>query len=576
MSRALTRKKKWWESAVFYEVFLRSFCDGNADGIGDLPGLIRRLDYLQELGIDALYLSSHYPSPFRDGGFDITDFRGVDPAYGTLEDFKRLLDEVHDRGMYLVIDFVLNHTSDQHPWFQESRSSLGNPKQDWYVWQPPVEGGPPNNWQSVFHHSAWEFDSQAGRYYYHFFLKEQPDLNWRNPEVQEAMLGCMRFWLDLGVDGFRLDAVGTVFESPALEDFPAEYTLSLEEQVQELRASFPKPPGIEILAYLGFKREQMFKYQWEQPETHALMSVFRSLVDEYGDRVLLGETDRCVYYGNGTDRLHLIFNFPLFESSSLNPPWVRLNQRDRAAQMPPGAWPCNTLGNHDTSRVYTRYANGEHDEQLTRLHTALLLTLRGTPFLYYGDEIGMRDLDLRGVEQFRDVQGILAYRVMTGTFRVPDEEALALSNFLCRDKCRAPMQWDESANGGFCPDGVEPWLPVHPSYAREVNVTRQLEDAGSLLSFVRRLLRVRRQTPALQVGTYESVEPESKEYLAFWRSHEGQRCLVVLNMSDGEQALQVEHGAARMDVLFSSEPGGPVERNARHLVLEPFEILILE
>lgn len=573
-SQAASRTPRWWESAVFYEVFLRSFCDSNGDGIGDIPGLVSRLDYLRDLGVDAIYLCAHYPSPFCDGGFDVTDFRNVDPAYGTLDDFARLLDEVHARGMYLIIDFVLNHTSDRHPWFVESRSSRDNPRRDWYVWRAPVDGGPPNNWQSVFHDSAWELDPQTGHYYYHFFLKEQPDLNWRNPEVRQEMLDTMRFWLDLGVDGFRLDALGSVFEDPSLRSIPAEDTLTLAEQLGALRASFPGPPSRETLAYLGEKRARLYRRQSEQPETHELVNVFRSLVDTYDHRVLLGETDRCVYYGNGSDRAHMLYNFPLMETPALTPAWVRANLRDRAAEMPAGAWQCNTLSNHDSSRMHSRYAQGEHDAQRARVHIALLLTLPGTPILYYGDEIGMTDLVFHDPGQLRDGQGILAYRVMSEQFGLPPAEALAITNFLSRDKCRSPMQWDGSANGGFCPGDVAPWLPVHQSHAEGVHVAAQAGDAGSLLGFTRRLIHVRRRSPALQRGRYEPIHPDAEEHLSFVRTYEAETCLVMLNMSARAQPIQLERGWKHLEVLLSTAPEQGGDRSAARLTLAPFEVLV--
>ncbi len=573
MSKNFIRKSNWWQSAVFYEVFLRSFRDGNGDGIGDIPGLIERLDYLQELGIDAIYLSSHYPSPFFDGGFDITDFRDVDPTFGTLSDFRQLLEQVHARGMYLIIDFVLNHTSDQHPWFMQSRSSRDNPKRDWYVWHDPVDGGPPNNWQSVFHDSAWQLDPQTGQYYYHFFLKEQPDLNWHNPQVREAMLNSMRFWLDMGVDGFRMDAIGTVFEEPSLQDFPEEYRLSLEEQLNELRTTFPEPPSVETLAFLGFKRQQMYQHQWERPETHELMATFRSLVDDYDHRVLVGETDRCEYYGDGRDRLHLVFNFPLLDSSTLSPKWVRLNQRDRMAAIPASAWPCNILGNHDNVRIYDRYGDGTHNVQLAKVHTALLLTMRGTPFLYYGDEIGMSDVMLAEVGQFRDLQGIMAYQWMTEEYGLPAEEALPIANFLCRDTCRAPMQWDGSEHGGFCSITAEPWLPVHPNQRQGVHVEGQRADPNSLYSFVQRLLQLRRQTPALQSGGYEPVHTDAENYLAFMRVSAAGTCLIVLNMTATPCTVPLDYGWRGCELLLSSE-SGRASALGDELALAAFEVVI--
>jgi alpha-glucosidase len=302
---------KWWQRAVFYQIYPRSFADGNADGIGDFPGMTARLDYLRDLGIDAIWLSPHYPSPFLDCGYDISDFVDVGPEYGTLEDFTLFLHEAHARGIRVILDLVLNHTSDQHPWFVESRSSCNNPRRDWYIWRDSKDDGPPNNWVSIFGGSAWERDPRTGQYYYHAFLKEQPDLNWRNPEVKRAMWDVVRFWLDLGVDGFRLDAIATIFEHPALPDH-----------------SLPLAPDEVVNANMLPMEEyqQLMRFQIQQLGLHELMQELRALVDEYpGDRVLVGEDEDVAFHGTGDDELHLIFNFPLMRVERLSPAHIRAN-----------------------------------------------------------------------------------------------------------------------------------------------------------------------------------------------------------------------------------------------------------
>ncbi|MFQ5592634.1 MAG: alpha-glucosidase [Anaerolineae bacterium] len=598
---------KWWQKAVFYQIYPRSFADGDGDGIGDFQGMINRLDYLQDLGIDAIWLSPHYPSPIADCGYDISDYTAVAPEYGTLDDFQRFLDGAHQRGIRVILDLVLNHTSDQHPWFIESRSSRDNPKRDWYVWHDGVarsgdrsqhgerpQHGPPNNWYSGFGGSAWEYDPATGQYYYHFFLKEQPDLNWHNPKVRQAMFDAVRFWLDLGVDGFRLDAIGTIFEDPALPDHTAELSLP------ELYRASLTAGSEEEHEWLIEQREAMFRYQVEQPGVHELMRELRTLIDEYDDRVLVGETGEIAYYGDGHNELHLNFNFPLMwterpapagmTTKRFTPAWVRANQQERLAALPAGAWPCNTLGNHDAGRVYSRYGDGRNDAALARISLALMLTLRGTPFLYNGEEIGMTDLLLDDVSQFRDTLGLWVYHTAIHELGMPPTEALVTAARLSRDKCRTPMQWSSAPNGGFSPAGVSTWLPVNPNYGAGVNVADQQGDPGSLLNFYRRMLRVRKQTPALIAGDYTPLHEDAEDYLAFLRSSpstpsgvteggaSGQVCLVVLNMSEHPHTLSFDGptGGSTARLLFSSHARAGSTDALSQLTIAPFEIYIGE
>jgi alpha-glucosidase len=562
---------EWWQKAVFYQIYPRSFADGNGDGIGDLMGMIEKLDYLKDLGVNAIWLSPHFPSPLEDCGYDISDYCDVAPEYGTLDDFRRFLDGLHQRDMHLVLDLVLNHTSDQHAWFQESRSSKENPKRDWYIWRPGRDGGlPPNNWASTFGGSAWELDPLTSEYYYHFFFKGQPDLNWNNPQVREAMWQVVRFWLEMGVDGFRLDAVGTIFEDPALPDHDCPVSLDELYRLSQLARSEAERDAV------GKWWEQMFRHQHDFPEVHDLMRELRTLVDSYPGRVLIGETDDLAFYGNGTDELHLNFNFPLMRTQQLSPTWVRQNQQQRLGAMPPGAWPCNTLGNHDSPRLYNRFGNGKEDAQLARLNAALILTLRGTPFLYNGEEIGMTDGQLTDIHQFRDPLSLRAYRLSQELLGATPEEALALASQSGRDKCRLPMQWCNAPNGGFCPEGVQPWLPVKTDYAAGVNVAEQQLEKSSLWHFYRRLLHVRQQAPALQVGDYVVVDGDATDYLAFLRSMEQQRVLVVLNYSAQAQQLSFPALGQRGRILFSSQMEREGEVSLSEVRMSGFEVLVLE
>lgn len=565
---------KWWQKAVFYQIYPRSFADGNGDGIGDVPGMIVKLDYLADLGIEGLWISPHYPSPQADCGYDVADYCDVAPEYGTLDDFRLFLDEAHKRGLRVILDMVFNHTSDQHAWFLESKSSRDNPKRDWYIWRdgkvgPNGERLPPNNWEASFTGSAWEYDPTTDQYYYHFFLKEQPDLNWRNPEVRAAMWDAVRFWLEMGVDGFRLDAIGTIFEDPDMPDH--ETGLSLVELYQLSQAAQTE----EEREAVGEKWEALFAYQVDRAdEMHPLMKELRKVVDTYPDKVLVAEDSNIAYHGSGDDELHLVFNFPLMRIEGLlTPAHIRKNQAERLAELPEGAWPCNTLGNHDSSRVKSAFGDGVHDDALARLSLALMLTLRGTPFIYNGEEIGMTDAVFTDIAQLRDMMAVRQYELATG-MGMPADEAAAMACAHTRDRCRTPLQWQNAPNAGFSPAGVETWLPVNSNYAEGINVEEEQGDPASMLSFTRQMLALRRATPALIAGDYTSLLEDHAECLCFLRTFEGQTCLVVLNFSDKEQSLTFE-GLHAQRLLFSSARRlGPGDLQA--LEITPFEIYIAE
>jgi alpha-glucosidase len=462
-----------------------------------------------------------------------------------------------------VLDLVLNHTSHLHSWFLESKSSRDNPKRDWYIWRSGRDGGPPNNWVSSFGGAGWEYDAATEQYYYHYFFKEQPDLNWRNPEVKQAMFEAVRFWLDMGVDGFRLDAIGTIYEDPAMPDHTAELTL------HELQSRGREAKTPEEHAYLHKQWVALMGAQVDLPEVHDLMKDLRQVIDEYDDRVLIGETDDIQFHGSGDDELHMVFNFPMMRTDKLTPEHIRVNQTLRLEALPEGAWPCNTLGNHDSPRVLTRFGDGEHDEALARLSLALMLTLRGTPFLYNGEEIGMSDFYLSDISEFRDFIGTWLYaaELEDGT---PQATAFEHAVKYTRDKCRTPMQWAAAANGGFSPAGVQPWLPVNPNWEQGVNVESQLNDPASMLAFYRRLIAIRQATPALVGGDYKEVKT-AEAVLAFTRGLPEQTCFVALNYSAEAQAVEVPGKAKR--VVYSST--GRIEAG-ESMRLEPFEILIVE
>ncbi len=476
----------WWQRGVVYQIYPRSFQDSNGDGIGDLIGIVDRLDHLRQLGVDALWISPIYPSPMADFGYDVSNYTDIHPIFGTLEDFDLLLREAHSRGLKVILDFVPNHTSDQHPWFLESRSSRDNPKRDWYIWHDPgPDGGPPNNWLSNFGGPGWTLDEHTGQYYYHAFLAEQPDLNWRNPEVVQAMLDVLRFWLDRGVDGFRVDVVWHLIKDEHFRDNPVNPYW--EEGMDPYQALIPR-------------------YTSDRPEVQEIITQMRRLFDEYEERVLIGEIylpiERLMhYYGEDLEGVHLPFNFQLILAEWDAPHLAQLIQ-EYEDSLPEGGWPNWVLGNHDQSRIASRIGR----EQAS-VAAMLLLTLRGTPTLYYGDEIGMRDVEIP-----RDrVQDPLEKNV----------PGLGLG----RDPERTPMQWSADARAGFTTG--EPWLPIASDYA-EVNVEAQLDDPTSILTLHRRLIELRRGEPALEIGRYRGLD-STGDVLAYLRSgRQGEDDFVVL------------------------------------------------
>ena len=534
----------WWQTGVIYQIYPRSFKDTNGNGIGDLAGIIEKLDYLREiLGVDAIWLSPFYPSPMKDFGYDVSDYTDVDRMFGDLATFEELLAQAHQRQLRIIIDLVVNHTSDQHAWFRESRTSRDNPKRDWYVWvDPKPDGSPPNNWLSVFGGSAWEWDEETGQYYLHSFLKEQPDLNYRNPEVRQAMANVMRFWLDRGVDGFRLDVAHYIMKDPELRDNPI--------------ASAPRQRGHRPLYEYD---TQIHLYDKGHADLHQVYREFRQVVDSYnGDwpRVTIGEVhifdldEWATYYGTELDEIHMPFNFKLLYSN-----WEAMTARavvdELEAALPDGAWPNYVLGNHDESRLASRIGKAQ-----ARVAAMLLLTLRGTPTLYMGDEIGMENVNIPP-EYIQDPPGLL-------------HPAFG------RDPCRTPMQWDDSPKAGFSDADVERlWLPLGDDY-QEVNVERALEDPGSILNLYRRLLEFRKATPALQWGEYEPVDPVPEDCFAFTRlAEDGPTLLVVLNFSSKDRKIGVpEIGTGR--ILISTFLDRSEQVDLDDLLLRGDEGIIIE
>ena len=563
---------KWWQTAVFYQIYPRSFADGNGDGIGDFVGMTNKLDHLVELGIDAIWLSPHFPSSNWDVGYDIKDYCDVAEEYGTLEDFKTFLSAAHSRGIKVILDLVANHTSNEHAWFLESKSSRTNPKADWYIWQDT----PPNNWQSCFDGDAWTYCPERDQYYYHFFMKQQPDLNWRNPEVIDAMWQAVRFWLDLGVDGYRLDAIGTLYEDPDFTPHQSPYTL------KDLRLMEGKAKTAEEFAYIRKQVQILEKYQVGQPGVHERMKELRAILDEYpGDRMLVGEDENPEYMGNGSDELHLVFNFPLMrKKGKLLPAHIIANQAERLkalASISADSWPCNTLGNHDSPRVYNQFSDGIHDAELARISAALMLTLKGTPFFYNGEEIGMTDLIITDPTLLRDTMATWYYEQMVSEPNCDHADAAMKAGFRSRDKNRTPMQWSRDANAGFSPAGIATWLPVNPNFETGVNVADQVSDPASLLSFYKKMIRVRKNNPALIYGDYSLLPQLDQDLYCFSRSTPGQSLAVCFNFSPAKKVVSLSSlGKKEGKAIFSSAGRSNPILTLEQLMMGSFEILIIE
>ncbi|MEA2864178.1 MAG: alpha-glucosidase [Bradyrhizobium sp.] len=497
----------WWRHGVFYQIYPRSFQDSNADGIGDIAGIIERLPYLRSLGIDAIWLSPIFPSPMADFGYDISDYTGIDPLFGKMHDFDALVAAAHGAGLKVILDLVPNHTTDQHPWFAESRASRENAKRDWYIWRDPAPGGgPPNNWMSEFGGSAWQYDAATGQYYYHAFLAQQPDLNWRNPAVRAAVHDVMRFWLNRGVDGFRVDVIWHLIKDAEFRDNPPN---------PDFREG--RPPHEKILPL----------YSNDQAEVHDVIAEMRRVIDEFDARVLIGEIylppKRLVaYYGRNLGGAHLPFNFAL-----LSAPWharqVEKIIGDNEAELPTGAWPNWVLGNHDRPRAASRVGQDQ-----ARVAAMLLLTLRGTPTLYYGDEIGMHQVAI-APDQVRD----------------PFEKNVPGLG-VGRDGCRTPMQWSAAPNAGF--SSATPWLPLADDFAHE-NVVNHEADARSILSLYKALIALRKKSPALVTGDYVPMAAEG-DLLLYRR--QGPQGSVVVALNLGAEPVSLESKTLGGEILLST------------------------
>jgi len=529
---------EWWQHAVFYEIYPRSFADGNNDGIGDLNGIASKVDYLKDLGVDAIWITPCFPSPQVDFGYDVSDYENIDPMYGTLKDFDHLVSEAKKRNIRIILDFVVNHTSDKHKWFIDSESSKTSEHRDWYIWRDGKgPSQPPNNWQSTFGLSAWKLDPKTNQYYYHYFYPEQPDLNWRNPAVESAMLDQTRFWYKRGVAGFRLDAVDTLFEDPNLTDNPML-------------------PGTDKYGRPNMEE----KYNKKLPEVHDVMKKLRSVANEYG-AVLIGETwtknvsELKDYYGAKNDELQLPMDLMMTDFKALSADQFR---KHIAAVDAAGGWPTYVITNHDIVRSYTRYADGAHNDDIAKMMAAMYLTLRGTAIMYYGEEIGMENNDPKSKEEVQDPIGKLGWPVEKG-----------------RDGERTPMQWNDKKNAGF--SNAKPWLPV-PASAKTHNVASEMKDENSMLSFYRQLLALRHKEPALLEGNFLLLNDDDPNVLTYARRYKNEAILVMLNLSGTDQKVRLNLAPLgftmpRLSVLLTSFHK-PLSGGAGELPMEPYSAFV--
>lgn len=532
----MAEKYVWWKHGVLYEIWPRSFYDSDGDGSGDLRGIAEKLDYLSDLGVDGVWLGPVNTSPMVDQGYDVSDYRGIDPLYGSMADFELLIVEAHRRGIRVIMDMVFNHTSDRHPWFVESRSSRDNPKRNWYLWHDGRRGRRPNNWAALAGGSAWTWDRATSQYYLHSFMKEQPDLNWRNGEVRKAVYDVMRFWLDKGVDGFRLDIMNYFLKDHALRDNP--WSLSAGP-------------------FTGF---QEHRYTRNGPGMEEILKELRSVLDEYDDRMMVAEVYvadegpavAASYLGENGELGHLAFDFSLLFTRLKAAAFGYAVDRWYAA-IPEKGWPCNVLSNHDRPRAVSRYGGVKDGQERAKLLAVFLLTIRGTPFIYYGEEIGLKNSRIRR-NQINDTLGKRYWPFFRG-----------------RDAQKNPMQWSAGPNAGF--SKAKPWLPLNEDYA-EINVEEQAKDPSSILNLYRRIIALRRSNAPLLQGRYEKV-PGDRDVLAYRRVWREQGVLIILNFASGRR-VHAHTSDAALKVLAGThrEEGSVIEGTS--ISLNPCEAIVLE
>ncbi|TDL34204.1 alpha-glucosidase [Jeotgalibacillus sp. S-D1] len=514
-------KKTWWKEAVVYQVYWRSFYDSNGDGIGDLQGVIEKLDYIQELGADVIWLNPFYESPDRDNGYDISDYEKIMSKAGNMEIFERLVDEIHDRGMKVIMDLVVNHTSDQHSWFLESKSSLDNEKRDWYIWKQPKNGGKPNNWRSYFEPSTWTFDERTGEYYFHSFAVEQPDLNWQNEDLRHEIYRMMRSWLDKGIDGFRMDVINLL----AKQD------------------GFPDAENPDHISYLA-----------DNPGIHEYLQEMNREVLQHYDGMTVGEIPfvtpetGLLYVHEDRNELNTLFHFQVAdEMPVMDLPKYKEIQENWYKGLQGKGWNSQFLNNHDHTRQVTRYGNdGKYRTESAKLLATMLHTLPGMPYVYQGEELGMTGVRFDSIEDYNDIAMKNKYKEEVEKGGDPKEvfEGLLL---LSRDNSRTPMHWNDSKNAGF--SNAEPWININPNY-KSINAQQALEDPHSIFYYYKKLISLRKENPVMVYGDYEDLSKDHEKLYVYTRSYENKTWLIMLNHSDHEQVYQMKEELSGSDVIL--------------------------
>jgi oligo-1,6-glucosidase len=556
----LTMSKAWWKEAVVYQIYPRSFMDSNGDGIGDLNGITSRLDYLKELGVDVIWLSPIYQSPNDDNGYDISNYRAIMTEFGTMEDFDRMLAGIHERGMRLVMDLVVNHTSDEHPWFVESRKSKDNPYRDYYIWRDGKDGKEPNNWGSYFSGSAWQHDDATDMYYLHLFSKKQPDLNWENPKVREEVFDMMNWWCgEKGIDGFRMDVISLISKTPGLPDGPKE-------------------PGA-LYGYADCANG---------PREHEFLKEMNQKVLSHYDLMTVGEAAGVTieeakrYAGFDEHELNMVFHFDhvgldggkLGKYSDNRVPLVPFKKimSDWQTELEDKAWNSLYLSNHDQPRSVSRFGDDspEYREASAKMLATCLHMMQGTPYVYQGEELGMTNIYLADISEVNDIDSVNAYHEMTGAGLVTEEDMMRYINLKGRDNARTPMQWDDSANAGFTTG--TPWLKVNPNYTT-INAKAELEDPDSIFHYYQKIIALRKEKPVMVYGHYELLEPDHESLYVYTRSLENQKLLVICSFTKDPVSYEIPAEFADAQILIGnygrSEAKGTIE-------LKPYEAIVLE
>ena len=558
--------KAWWKESVVYQIYPRSFYDSNGDGVGDLRGIIQKLDYLKELGVDVVWLSPVYKSPNDDNGYDISNYQDIMTEFGTLDDWDEMLDAMHKRDIKLVMDLVVNHTSDEHPWFREARKSRDNPYRDYYIWRPAEEGKEPNNWAAFFGGSAWQYDELTGEYYFHLFTKKQPDLNWENPKVREEVYSMMEWWLQKGIDGFRMDVINMISKAPGLPDAP----VAGNNRYQWGGRYFINGPRLmEFL--MEMKGRVLSKYD--------LLTVGETAFVTTGDAIMIANEE--------IGALSMVFQFEHMGLDSASGedsrrslrPWKLLDLKAVMSRwqkhLEDRAWNSNYLSNHDQPRAASRFGN---DRQF-RVESAKLLgtfihMLQGTPYIYQGEEIGMTNVAFDSIEDYRDVETLNFYKEAVEEKGDDPQEILKILHAKSRDNARTPMQWDAGDQAGFTTG--TPWIKVNPNYT-DINVSQALEDHDSVFYYYRKLIQLRKQHPLIVYGKYDLILPEHEQIYAFTRTMDNERLLVILNFSTESPVFHLPEDISftTADLLIGNYKVDAPE-NIHQITLRPYEARVYQ